>query len=87
MVDLSESETGSLPEDEVTERPVPYKTAKENTVHPVLQTSCEVQKLKNRMVTQSIHVSSHSFIIWKQSSRSSGISADENMMTLWMIWT
>ena len=27
------------------------------------------------------------FIIWKQSSRSSGQSTDENMTTLWMIWT
>ena len=57
---LSESETWSFQGEAVTERPIAYKKATGNPMHPVNQTTQEVQKLKERMVTQSTRVSSHS---------------------------
>ena len=46
-VDLTESETGS--EEDVTGKPVAYKTATAgNPMHPVTQTAREVQKLKRQ---------------------------------------
>ena len=55
-VDLSESETWSLHE-EVTGRPVAYKTA---TVKSFASSESESKSWKNRMVTQFTHVSTHS---------------------------
>ena len=46
-------------EEAVTERPPAHETATGNPVHPVNQTAREVQKLKEKMVTQSSCVSSH----------------------------
>ena len=86
-VDLSEPETGSLHEEEVTERPVAYKTAGERPYASSKSDHLEVQKLKewNGHIIDTFL--QPQFIIWNQSCRSSGISTDENMTTLWMIWT
>ena len=45
-MDLSEFETWSLYEEEVTGRPVAFESGKGNPMHPVNQTTGEVQKLK-----------------------------------------
>ena len=73
-VDLSESETGS--EEEVTWRPVAYKTA---TGKPYASSKSDCQGgPKAERIEWSHNL---------QSSRSSGISTDENMTTQWMILT
>ena len=58
-----------------------------NPMHPVNQTAREVQE-QQRYDGHTIYTCLQpQFIIWKQFSRSSGISTDENRTTLWMIWT
>ena len=59
----------------------------ENPMHPVNQIAREVQKLKRYSGHTFCTSLQPQFIIWKQYSRSSGGSTDENMTTLWMIWT
>ena len=86
-VDLSESETGSLHEEEVSGRPVvKKKNLRGNPVHPANQTAREVQKLKEQNVHTTYTCLQPQFITWKQSSRSSGKSTNEDQMILWMTW-
>ena len=84
-VDLSESQTGS--EENVTGGPVAEKQQRWNPMHPVNQTTREVQKLKEKNGHTIYTCLQPQFTIRKQSSRSSGRSTDENMTTLWLIWT
>ena len=84
-VDLSESETWSEQEEAVTGRPIAYKIATENPMHPVNQTTREVQKLKEKNGHTIYACLQPQIIIWKQYSRSSRGSTDENVMTLWKI--
>ena len=83
-MDLSESETGS--EDGVTGKPVAYKKATGNPMHPANQAAREVPKLKGQDGHTTYTGLQPQSITWRQSSRSSGGSTDENMTTLWMIW-
>ena len=84
---LSESETWSFQEEEVLERPIACKIATGNPMHPVNQTTRELQKVNEKNFHTIYTCLQPQFTTPKQSSRSSGKSTDENMMTLWMIWT
>ena len=76
-VDLSESETGS--EEFVTGKPIAYKTVAVNPMHPVNQTTREVQKLKGQSGHSIYTCLQSQSTMRKQSSRSSRESTDENM--------
>ena len=84
-VDLAESENGSE-EEAVLARLVAYKTATVKPMHLVTQTVREVQKLKGqngnnlRVSPGTVHHTEAVFSIVRGST-------DENMTTLWMIWT
>ena len=83
-VDLSESELGS--EEDVTRKPVAYKTA---TGKPYTSSKSDCQerpKAGKIQLSQSTRLPSDKFTIRKQHSRSSVRSTEENTMTLWMIW-
>ena len=56
-------------------------------MHPVNQTTREVQKLKEMNGHTIYTYLQPQFTMRKQSSRSSGGSTDDNIKTLWMIWT
>ena len=56
-------------------------------MHPVNQISREVQKLRRQNGHTIYACLQQQFITWRHSSRSSGGSMDENMTTLWKIWT
>ena len=58
------------------------KQLRRNRMHPVNQT-----KLWGQTGHTMYTCLQPQFITWKQSSGSSGGSTDENMTTLWMIWT
>ena len=58
-----------------------------NPMHPVNQTAREVQKLKRQNGHTIYACHQPQFITWKPSSQSSGACTDENMKTLWMMWT
>ena len=70
-VELSESETWSFQEEAVTGRPIAKKKKKTrgNPVHPVNQTTREVQKLKEYNGHTIFSCLQPQFITWKQSSR------------------
>ena len=79
-VDPSESETGS--EEDVTGKPVAYKTASEK---PYASSKSDCQgcpKAEKIRWSRNLHVSPR-----KQDSRSPGGSTDETMTTLWIFWT
>ena len=59
-VDFSESETWSFHEEEVTGRPVAYKTVTGKPGASSKSENSENKAEKERMATQSTHVSSHS---------------------------
>ena len=80
-----ESETGS--EGDVTGDRLLVKQLRGNTMHPVNQKAREVQKLRGQKGHTIYTCLQPQFITRKQYSRSSGKSTDENMTTLWMIWT
>ena len=58
-----------------------------NPTHPVNQTAREAQKLSGQNGHTIYTCLQSQSTIRKQYSRSSGRSSDENMTTLWMIWT
>ena len=55
--------------------------------NPIKQTTREVQKLRRQNGHTINTCLQPRFTTWKQSSRSSGKSTDENMTTPWMVWT
>ena len=79
-VDLSESETWSL-------HLLLKQQLRGNPMHPVNQTTREVQKLKESNGHTIYTCLQPQFITWKQSSRSSGKSTNEDQMILRMTWT
>ena len=86
-VDLSESETWSLHDEEVTERPFVYKTAmgksyaSNKSDHPGSPKAERIEWSRNvRMSPATVH---HMEAV----SRCSGKSTNEDQMILWMTWT
>ena len=79
-VDLSESETWSL-------HLLLKQQLRGNPMHPVNETTREVQKLKESNGHTIYTCLQPQFITWKQSSRSSGKSTNEDQMILRMTWT
>ena len=58
-----------------------------NPMHPINQTTREVQKLKEWNGHATYTCLQPQFITWKQFSRCSGKSTNEDQMILWMTWT
>ena len=69
-VDLSESEIWSFQEEAVLGDPLLVKQLRVNPMHPVIQTTREVQKLKGQHGHTICTCLQPKFITWKQSSRS-----------------
>ena len=88
-VNLSESETWSYHQEEaVLGGPIAHKKSYGETLCiQWIRLPGKSKSWKTEWSHRSTRVSSHNSSIWKQSSRSSGESTDENMATLWMIWT
>ena len=86
-VDFSESETGSFTKKNGLRDRLLLKQLRGNPMHPVNQTTREVRNLKESKGHTIFSCLQPQFIIWIQSSRSSGRSTDENVTTLRMIWT
>ena len=86
-VDISESETCNVQEEAVLARPIANKTAVEKPHASSIQTARKVQKLNEKYGHTIYTYLQPQLTIRKQSSRSSGKSMDEDMTTLWMIWT
>ena len=62
------------------------KQLRRNPMHPANQTAWEVQQLKGQNGHTIYACHQPQCITWRQSSRSSGGSTDDNMTTLWVIW-
>ena len=86
-VDLSESETWSFHEEEVTERRVAYETATGNLEYPANQKTWEIPKLKEKNGHTIYTFLQIPCLAWKQSSRSSDKSTNESPRTQWRTWT
>ena len=86
-VDLSESEIWSLHEEKVTGRPVAETTASEKPNASSKSDHPGSPKAERNEWSHNLHMSPAQFITWKQSSRSSGKTTNEDQMILWMTWT
>ena len=86
-VDLSEPETWSLHEEEVTVRPVASETATGKPNASSKSDQPKVPKLKEENGHTIYTCLQPQFITWKESSRSSGKSTNEDQMIQWITWT